>query len=689
MILKSFSVRNFQSITDSNAIGVGEITCLVGKNEAGKTALLKALYRLNPITKADDKFDVTEDYPRSRVSEYEQEVNSGKKKPDIVTTAMFALEPAELKNIEDDFGAGVLPYASVTLERGYDNTTYFYLNVNEVVAGNALLARAKLAGPFSAEGLRWTTLSELKAALNARVSSHQQQFALASAAAEGLPDPDEKRNALAAAESLKEPSAVTSLRALLDKITEKGVERYFYETYLDSQIPQFLYFDEYYQMRGCENIDALQRRIADKQLQPSDHPLIGLIELAGLKLEELLSSGRTQDLKNKLQGAGNLLTRKILKYWSQNRHLRLAFDVRPARPGDPDGMSTGTNIWAEVMDQRHFVNTALGSRSRGFVWFFSLLSWYSRVKATMTKRVILLLDEPGLSLHAKAQKDLLRYFEDELKSTHQLLYSTHSPFMIDPAHYERVRVVQDKTIDSSDDDLPLEQEGTKVVQDILDAGPDSLFPLQGALGFELYQTLFIGPNNVIVGGTSDLLYLQALSAILSAEGHTGLDSKWTITPVGGADMVPIFIALIGAQNSQRVATLINFQKTHAQMIQNLYKRKLLSKNQVFMYADFTGKSESDLEDLFELDFYLHLVNEEYKGQLASPISPMDLTSNSPRCLVAIEQFLARNPLKSGTFTNYRPARYFGENASRLSKNLSPATLHKFEAAFKALNALLK
>jgi predicted ATP-dependent endonuclease of OLD family len=67
MILRDFQIRDFQSVTDSNRVEVGDITCLVGKNETGKSALLKALYRLRPIAGGDDKFDVTDDYPRSRV----------------------------------------------------------------------------------------------------------------------------------------------------------------------------------------------------------------------------------------------------------------------------------------------------------------------------------------------------------------------------------------------------------------------------------------------------------------------------------------------------------------------------------------------------------------------------------------------------------------------------------------------
>ena len=266
----------------------------------------------------------------------------------------------------------------------------------------------------------------------------------------------------------------------------------------------------------------------------------------------------------------------MLTYWSQNRHLRMTFDIRPAQPRDPEGMTTGMNIWGRVRDTRHMVSTLLGTRSRGFVWFFSFLAWYSQLRKK-GENLLLLLDEPGLSLHARAQGDLLRYFEEELQTHNQLIYTTHSPFMVDPSRFDRVRIVQDLSIETDSDELPEEQQGTKVTTEVLDATPDSLFPLQGALGYEIYQTLFIGPNSLVVEGASDLMYIQTMSALLQERGAEGLSGDWTITPVGGADKVPTFVALIGAQTNLNVAVFIDYQKKDRQVIENLYKRRLLNK----------------------------------------------------------------------------------------------------------------
>ena len=190
----------------------------------------------------------------------------------------------------------------------------------------------------------------------------------------------------------------------------------------------------------------------------------------------------------------------------------MKFDVRPGRPGDQEGMTSGTNILARVYDSKRMVSTPLGTRSRGFVWFFSFLAWFDQ-QQRKNEPLILLLDEPGLFLHGRAQGDLLRYIDEELKGNHQVIYTTHSPFMVDSTKFDRIRIVQDKSMDS-DKPIPSNEDGTKVITEVLEATQDSLFPLQGALGYDIYQTLFVGPNSLVVEGVSDLLYIQTISALL-------------------------------------------------------------------------------------------------------------------------------------------------------------------------------
>jgi predicted ATP-dependent endonuclease of OLD family len=649
MILKQFHVTTFQGVLDSGPIEIDEITCLVGKNEAGKTALLKALYRLNPIRSEDSDFNVTDDYPRSEVSDYEDRVHNGEPHAAVILV-VNELEPDEITAVENVFGPSFLKEGTLKITKYYDNHRTFYLSTDEPAA-IAFLSR------------------NLTPAIQTEVSNAKSAKEFAAALGSYATD-----------------AAVAPIIAMVRESAEHDFAWYAFNKILKQYEPHYLYFDEYYQMRGCENMQALQTRVTNKQLLPSDHPLLGLIELARLKLPDLVNPTRTQELKNKLQGAGNHLSKQILPYWSQNKHLHMSFDVRSALPGDPEGMRQDTNIWGEVYDMRHQVSTGLGSRSRGFVWFFSFVAWYSQIKRA-GQNVILLLDEPGLTLHGRAQGDLLRYFEEQLKDNHQVIYSTHSPFMVDSTHFERVRIVQDLSIDR--DDLPRDKQGTKVTRDILEATDDSLFPLQGALGYDIHQTLFIGPNSLLVEGAGDILFIQAMSTLLGREGGEALSDRWTLTPVGGSGRIPTFVRLLTGQKGMTVATLIDIQANDRATVEGLYKDKLLKKANVRTFADYTGTKEADIEDMFDPDFYLSLVNAEYGSAVSSPIKRTHLTSKAPRILVRLQEYLDSSNALTQPFSHYRPARYLHEKLGVLATQIPIQTKDRFAKAFGDLNKLLK
>jgi hypothetical protein len=338
MKLTKFEVTNYKSIFHSRPVKVGNITCLVGKNEAGKTSLLKALCALNPIRPEDINFSVTEDFPRVDVSDYEDEVSKGKRTPSKVIEVQYELEQDEISKVESCFGPDFLITKFLEITKFYNNERVVDLPAHEE------------------EAIKFITRSfpaELKQEIKGVETSKQLLEKIEPHAA----DP-----------------TVASVIDVVRKTAPHSFSWYASHEILGPHEPKFMYFDEYNQMTGCENIEALKLRVASQDLKPSDQPLLGLVELARLNLDQLLAPERTQDLKNKLEGAGVHLTQKILPFWSQNRHLQMRFDVRPALPKDPLEMRTGTNIWGEVYDTKHFASTSLGSRSRGFVWFFSFVA---------------------------------------------------------------------------------------------------------------------------------------------------------------------------------------------------------------------------------------------------------------------------------------------------------------------------
>lgn len=684
MKLRTVEVEDFKSIRRSKSFSITDITCLVGKNESGKTALLEAIYRLNPVIPEHNRFDITEDYPRSDVEDYRQDIESKRKQPTQVIKAVFELETADIADITSKFGPNVLTSKTLGLSRGYAEMLWFTLYVDEKAAIKHLVEEAQLPAEVAAKASEQGDFARLHAYLTAHSAASQNAFSEAMTQANTIADAQSKATAVDRARALAESEGSKQLRTFLVEVMKHGLGRYIFDEYLEERVPKFLYFDEYYQMKGAVNIQKLLERQQQKKPEKSDLPMMGLIDLARLKPQELIAPKSTTELISKLQGASNHLSKQVLKYWSQNKHIRLTFDVRPAVSGDPEGMREGTNLWGFVHDDVHQAMTGLGTRSKGFIWFFSFLAWYSQQKKE-NQSMILLLDEPGLFLHGSAQGDFLRYIEEQLKADHQVIYTTHSPFMVDPKHFERVRIVEDKSM-ISDEELPLEKRGTKVTEDVLEVDDGTLFPLQGALGYEMAQTLFIGPNSLIVEGVSDLLYISAISSLLEQKGRTALRSEWIVTPVGGAEKVPTFAALIGTQPSMNVATLIDLQKKDQQNVENLYKRRLLKKTHVLTYADFTNTSEADVEDMFEPDFYLKVVNKEYESTLGKPLTLANLPKGGPRIVSRIEQAFKASATEG--FNHYRPARNLNEHLFKLSAELSDRTLDRFESIFVAVNKLL-
>jgi len=249
MKLTAVRVREYKSIRDSNAFEIGNVTCLVGKNEAGKTAMLQAVYKLNPVVPEHGKFDVTDDYPRSDVEEYRQQIENKSRGHATVVQATFLLEPQDLAEIVDDLGEGALKQPTVVLSKGYDNKLNVQVEVDEASVGRHLLSKAKVDPDFSRVGKTWSTLRELANCLAARAQIQAKEFSDAVTQANSLQDPDEKAKALAEAQVLAEPAAAKGLREELTKLLKTRLRSYIWDNYLEGSFPKFLYFDEHYQMR--------------------------------------------------------------------------------------------------------------------------------------------------------------------------------------------------------------------------------------------------------------------------------------------------------------------------------------------------------------------------------------------------------------------------------------------------------
>jgi hypothetical protein len=214
--------------------------------------------------------------------------------------------------------------------------------------------------------------------------------------------------------------------------------------------------------------------------------------------------------------------------------------------------------------------------------------------------------------------------------------------------------------------------------------------LQAALGWTIAQNLFISKRNLLVEGPSDLIYLKAVSAMLEAQGRTGLREDVTIVPTGGLDKVVTFVALLGA-NGLKLAVLHDYRGMPDQKLKDLVKRKIISPKAIFNASQFRDLTNigidgqaTDTEDLFAPDLYLDYFNKAFTKPLNGSIITKKLPSGD-RITDRIERHLKTEGTQvrqSDGFNHYTVASYFASNPPA---TLDEDTLKRFEAMFVAIN----
>jgi hypothetical protein len=260
--------------------------------------------------------------------------------------------------------------------------------------------------------------------------------------------------------------------------------------------------------------------------------------------------------------------------------------------------------------------------------------------------------------------------------------------MVSPDKLTSARIVEDKVETKGPRRLPI---GTKVREDILTTDPDTLFPLQGALGYEITQTLFVGKHTLLVEGVSDILYLQALSHTLRRRKKVALDTRWTVCPSGGIGNVRAFVSLFGG-NKLDVAVLADNTKKDAKKIEELRRSDILKAGRVFTISEFTEKPESDIEDLFEPPLFALIVNSAYElpdARKLTALSLNDADQNTVRLVKKAEAAFRLLPDTLPTFDHFTPASCLVGNLSILDDTSDVAkTLERAERLFEALNKSL-
>ncbi|MGK5556289.1 ATP-dependent nuclease [Actinomadura kijaniata] len=596
MKLAAAQVRDYRSVHDSTPFEIEvDKTIAVGANEAGKTALLLALQTINPPDGKNPGLDPLRDYPRSRYTE----ISKGQRDPaDVqVAQATFTLEPDDVAALREVDATVFADATTFILTRYLDNHRTWSLpgvpwakNLGSVSKD---LTRLK-AHLKSQEGG-----PELIAEVESLLTGVAGTQMLSGTLADQLDNWLERVLPVMDEDDEKAEAQFDRIRAAVryHEIRDRAGQ------ILIPRVPVFVYYSQYFSVRPRIHLANLAQRQASGEMdQDYDFGNLCLLELLGFSAKELsemdsrpapalppnqsdqnaMAAYRQQveawqaqrdKRQYELNAASVLLTKMIRKVWGDEQlQLRLVVD--------------GQYLKVVVVDDLG-VEVELDQRSEGFRWLVSFFVVFHAQAKDKLNNAILLLDEPGLHLHALKQREF-RSTVSQLAENNQIIYTTHSPFMVgsDELHLVRLVEMTDRTT------------GTRVHSHLVSDDPRSVFPLQAALGYDLAQSMFSQRRNLVVEGLTDLWVIEGVAAAMREAGVATIRDTIAIVPAQSASKVVYYCTLLHSQRLKIVALLDSDAAGEKAATQDELVH-LLRSNQILRTKDhYTGSvTGPEIEDL--------------------------------------------------------------------------------------------
>ncbi|MCE2435741.1 MAG: AAA family ATPase [Candidatus Latescibacteria bacterium] len=604
-----FRVQNFRNIDDSGWISLEKVTAFVGRNESGKTALLKALHKFNPAT--PEPYEPQREFPRDRYTrDYVSNGSKGEYWP--VCKVEFEIPEGLRTEIEKLLKEEEKSPKKVTATRYYDGTLKFEyasaIETNPLTPKSVLSAldtfassarrlvspdidQAEATAAQRTELVNWTTgwKDKLKDKDDLRGDEGVERLSILRAEVENYSNPQTADMVEALQKAIEPVLDAAKEPSVIDQIDEM----------IKQNLPVLIYFENYGILGSAI---WLPHFIEDLEQDPNNsrvRTINALFQHVGLDPKEIRELGDVHTLEArhrgfhvepeqiaadlqrideraiKLNSASIDISKKFSEWWSQRRHK-----IHYQADGDY------FRIWI-ADDRREDVQIELEARSKGFQWFFSFYLVFLVESEYGHKDAILLLDEPGLHLHPTAQQKLITFFE-KLSETNQLAYTTHSPFLIDGEHLHRVRpVTEDDTGHSC------------ITAETWPKDRETIFPLQAAAGYAMMRGLFQHHKNVLVEGMSDFYYLHALSQQCAKSGRTALPDDIYITPCGGTKHVGHFASMFLGHEVRPLVLLDGDDAGHAR--QNALMKELYVDHNsgILMLDDVLNRpgEEVEIEDI--------------------------------------------------------------------------------------------
>jgi hypothetical protein len=455
-------------------------------------------------------------------------------------------------------------------------------------------------------------------------------------------------------------------------------------------LPSFVYYSNYGNLDSeiylPHVIENMKREDLGAKEQAKARTLKVLFEFVGLEPDEILELGLdfrsttrqpteeelaaiTEKKKQRsilLQSASTKLTQEFRSWWRQGEY-RFRFEA------DGDHF----RIW--VSDDKRPEEIELEGRSTGLQWFLSFYLVFLVESKDAHEGAILLLDEPGLSLHPLAQRDLSAFF-DGLTETNQLLYTTHSPFLVDADRLDRARKVF-VSVDGT----------TRVTSDLRANDSDPFqkgagYAVHAALGLSVAESLLLGCTPVVVEGPSDQLYLSAIKTLLISAGQLQPGRELVFPPPGGAKGVKAVASILGGRDEELPVALFDSDHIGNETVKSL-KGSLYAKNDhlLLQVGSFVSTPNAEIEDLIPIELIAKEVDRLYRSAdqaFAEVVQPGRAITDQ------IEDWAKKNKitLESPGWKVELAKRIKGVLLAKGEKSVSPPQLEVWKKLFDAFRA---
>ena len=552
MRLAKARVQGYRSVVDSGWFDVEHgKSILVGPNEAGKTAVLQALQKLNPPD-GIELFNPLRDYPRAK---YDEDIEKGGINPSTYTVVEghFSLEDGDKDQMQEAYKDVIYVYG-----RRLDNSTWHRLDnaPSKLTFSDIDKDLLKMVVHFqetaAAEGVTESVVAAIQTEYDTAVSGLSKTSIVAVERAKQLQVWLKKYIKYLDDDNTKENSRYERIEEQLDR----PIERASVLNTCETMMPKFILFSNYFRIKPVLHLRKLADRIANNSLDDSqyDYGNICLLKFLGFTPKELADAGDTSKFNNlndpkqyeqykaqlderdyKLNAATIRLTQAIREVWNPTQDSKDANKLRIKVDGQ---------YLKVVVEDELGVEVELDQRSEGFQWMVSFYVVFFAEASDKHKNAILLLDEPGQSLHALKQAEF-RETLSKLSQKNQTIYTTHSPFLVGTDELDKVRVVE--MVDRAT--------GTKVHLSLTATDDGAILPLQEALGYDLAQSMFFHKKNLVLEGLTDMWYLEGLSNLLMAAGKAGINDQIALIPANCASKVVYFATILRAQNLKIAALL--------------------------------------------------------------------------------------------------------------------------------------